>query len=239
MTPEDFGPSTLSAGKHKSPSDGMCVMEMVAFLAGDKWTDEPACASPIVTTFCQVINDQMPQAFRDKLQGYVPRLIGTASPEHDLERAVFLAWRAVKVHAPISLDKAGLRDEAEKLRNFDEAKGLQAAARAADPGAAARAADPGADAAADPACAAADAAYAAYTARAAVYVAQADAYDAARAAVYAARAAIYAADAAVCAADEAAIWETLDGLLEIGPSGQAYTQEHLDRLPELREAVQA
>ena len=184
MAPEDFGPSTLSAGKHKSPSDGMCVMEMVAFLAGDEWTDSPACASPIVTNFCQVINDKMPQAFRDKLQGYVPRLIGTASPEHDLERAVFLAWRAVKVHAPISLDKAGLRDEAEKLRNFDEAKGLQAAAY--------------------------------------------DAYAAADAA-----------DAAAWAAYEAAIWETLDGLLEIGPSGQAYTQEHMDRLPELREAVQA
>ena len=93
-----------------------------------------------------------------------------------------------------------MRDEAEKLRNFDEAKGLRAAARAA--------------------------------ARAAVYVAQADAYDAARAATSAASAAVF-------AADEAAIWETLDGLLEIGPSGQAYTQEHLDRLPELREAVQA
>ena len=215
MTPEDFGPFTLSAGKHKSPADGMCVMEMAAFLAGDKWTDSPACASPVVTTFCQVINDKMSQAFRDKLQGYVPRLIGTASPEHDLKRAVFLAWRAVKVHASIALDKAGLRDEAEKLRNFDEAKGLKAAAYAADYAAKFT-----------------NAAYAAKFTNAA-YAAK---FTNAACAAYAAYAA---ARAAVCAADEAAIWETLDGLLEIGPSGQAYTQEHLDRLTELREPVQA
>ncbi len=129
--PEDFGPFTLSASSHSGPSQGMCVMEMVSFLAGEDWSDMPACSSPVVSRFCQVLNDRMGQDFRDKLQSYVPRLIGTASPEYDQKRAEYLAWQAIKVFAPIALDAAGLPDQAEILRSFDVSLGLSAAAAAA------------------------------------------------------------------------------------------------------------
>ena len=190
MQPEDFGPFTLSKSSHVSPQEGMCVMEMVSFLAGEEWSDMPPCSSPVVAKFCQVINDRFDQEFRDKLQAYVPRLISTVSPEHDQERAVYLAWQAVTVFAPIALDTAGLGREAAKLRTFDKSKGLNAAG------------------------------------------------DAARAAGDAARAAAWAAAGAAGDAGDA-VFETLDGLLAIGPSGEAYTQEHIARIPQLKEAVSA
>ena len=211
-TPEDFGPFTLSASSHDDPSLGMCVMEMVSFLAGEKWSDMPNCSSPVVARFCQVINDNSAQETRDRLQMYVPRLIGTASPEHDAERAEYLAWSAIRIFAPMALDACGISDHAQSLREF---KG--------DLTAAARAATDAADAAADAACAAADAANAApyavpYTVRA----------------TRAAYAAIRAADAADATA---VLFDVLDGLLKIGPSGTAYTQEHFDRVGTLRSAV--
>ena len=131
-------------------------MEAVSFLNGEKWTDMPECACPVIARFCRHLNDKMDQGFRDRLLGYAPRLIGTASPEHEIERVEFLAWRAVKTFAPIALDEVGLHKEAEELRSFDISRGLSAAARAA-------AASAAADAAARAAAANA-AAYAAYSA---------------------------------------------------------------------------
>ena len=169
MNIEDFGPFTLSKSSHSGPQEGMCVMEMVSFLAGEEWSDNPPCSSPVVARFCQVINDRFGQDVRDKLQAYVPRLIGTASPNHDGERAEFLAWAAVRTFAPIALRKAGMLDEAKNLEAFNgtlnEARDIcrtyAAAADAADAYAAAAAAAYAADAAADADAAAAAAAYAA------------------------------------------------------------------------------
>ena len=53
MKLEDFGPFTLSSGAHDGPEDGMCVMEMVSFLAGEEWSDTPTCASPVIAhSYC-------------------------------------------------------------------------------------------------------------------------------------------------------------------------------------------
>ena len=181
MQVSDFGPFKLSAASHSSPQEGMCVMEMVSFLAGEKWSDMPECSSPVVSQFCQRINDKFDQTFRDRLQSYVPRLIGTFSPNHEQERAEYLAWAAIRVFTPIAFRAAGMAEWAARLENlngtlvdakkvFLEAKNAAAAA-AADAYAAAYA-DAYAAAAAD-ANAAADAAAAAYAAAAAAYAAYA------------------------------------------------------------------
>ena len=194
FTPADFGPFTLSAGSHTAPEDGMCVMEMTSFLAGEPWTDMPECSSPVVARFCQVLNDNFDQPDRDRLQTYVPRLIGTASPVHDIERAEYLAWQAIRVFTQISLDRAGLKAEAETLRSFDgNLKDAIAAARAAS----------------------------------------ANDY-AASAALYAADAAALAAYATLAAANIDIIFSTLDGLLDIGPSGENYQPTHIERANKLR-----
>ena len=38
----------LLAGSHTGPEDGMCVMEAVAYFAGEPFSDHPACVSPII-----------------------------------------------------------------------------------------------------------------------------------------------------------------------------------------------
>ena len=250
MKISDFGPFTLSEGSHKDPSEGMCFMEMVSFLAGEEWSDSPACASPSLSFFGQSGNDRMGQSKRDMLQLYVPKMIGTYSPEHEQARAEYLAWQAIRVFAPMALDGAGETAHAEAMRSAKTLEDAYAAANAAANAAyAAYAADAAANAAANAAHAAANAADAANAAaNAAAYAANAaanaaDAANAAANAAYAADAAANAANAAAYAANADAVWEkyfeALDGAIALGPSGESYAPAHLERIPALRELLTA
>lgn len=236
MNIKDFGPLKLSKFSHDSPSDGMCVMEMVSFLAGEEWSDNPPCSSPVVSRFCQVINDKFRQDVRDKLQSYVPRLIGTASPSHDIERAEYLAWSAIRIFAPIALRARGSNNWADKLESFS---GTFAEARLVCLDAS-RAVESVSTAASSSTAAAA---YAAYAAADASKVAGKVAGKAAGKAAGkgAGKAAGKAAgNAAPIGLDgKVAVFKVLDGLLDIGPSGEHYTQDHLSRIEPLRKAVLA
>jgi hypothetical protein len=185
---------TLLGGKH-SPDHAFCVMEAVAYVAGEPWSDHPKCADPVLTGYCIALNDRWDDARRQALKPYIPRLVGTAgSRELSIQRAWILADAAIRSFVPMALDCAGLTAEATKLRALGEVvpltvgvarKAVQEARNAADAADAAYAAY--AAYAADAAAAgAADAAYAAYAAYAADAAAAADA-DAA--AAYAAGAA--------------------------------------------------
>ena len=95
----DFGPYKLSRGPHYGPQEGMCVMEMVSFLAGEEWSDRPACVSPVITSFCIMINDNTTQAYRDKLQLRLFKMMGTADDGLDIRRLEFLI-ESLKGHEP-------------------------------------------------------------------------------------------------------------------------------------------
>jgi hypothetical protein len=55
----------------------MCVMSLVACLAGEEHTDSPSCASPLVRAFAIPLNDNMPHAVRQRLKPFAPRILGT------------------------------------------------------------------------------------------------------------------------------------------------------------------
>ncbi len=68
----------LSAGAHPAVDDGGCVMELVSFLAGEQWSDHPACTHPRIARAAQIINDRLDDEHRDLLVPLIPRLTGTA-----------------------------------------------------------------------------------------------------------------------------------------------------------------
>jgi hypothetical protein len=219
----------LKRGAHKSPDEGLCAMEMVAFIERLPHSDAPECTCPVIASFVRTINDNFNNEYRQKLLTRLPYLVGTVSNEHAQQRAEFLAWKAIHVFAPIALSSAGLEKHAFKLENF---KGTLAAATAAATSAAADAAADAARAAAAAATsAAADAATAAATsATSAAADAATDAdIDADIAAQYAACAAHHASH---FTNDNDLILQTLDELLEIGPKGN-FTQYSVERVKEL------
>ena len=77
----------LRRGSHPRRDDGMCAMEMVAWLAGEPHSDEPSCACPVIAAFTRACNDAMDDVARDRcLRPLVPLLVntrGTAALERE------------------------------------------------------------------------------------------------------------------------------------------------------------
>ncbi|MBW8268782.1 hypothetical protein [Caldovatus aquaticus] len=67
----------------------MCIMALVACLAGEGHTDQPRTASPLIRAFAIPVNDEMPDAMRQRLKPFAPRIIGT-NDGRDAERADLL-----------------------------------------------------------------------------------------------------------------------------------------------------
>lgn len=76
------GVGTRDAGR-------MCVMSLVACLAGEEHTDSPACASPLIRAFAIPLNDNMPHPVRQRLKAFAPRILGTQDGQ-DAVRAELL-----------------------------------------------------------------------------------------------------------------------------------------------------
>src|SRR3990167_236525 len=73
----------LRSGAGPEPNDDgevdACVMQAVAYVSGEPWSDHPACVCPVLASFCISLNDSMPEAERQQLLVFVPRLGGTKS----------------------------------------------------------------------------------------------------------------------------------------------------------------
>jgi len=67
----------------------MCIMSLVACLAGEEHTDSPNCASPLIRAFAIPLNDNMPHASRQRLKPFAPRILGTQDGQ-DAVRAEML-----------------------------------------------------------------------------------------------------------------------------------------------------
>lgn len=96
----------LSKGGHTSPETGMCAMEMVAWLEGLPHSDAPECTCPVIAAYVRELNDGMTNDDRQKLIPYLPRLVGTVSSEHEMERAEYLG-RAADIPVKLLLEHKG------------------------------------------------------------------------------------------------------------------------------------
>ena len=93
----------LSAGGHEHVDEGACFMEAVSYVAGEPWSDTPACACPVLGAFLRTWNDHLPtDADRDRLlRPLVLRLAGSRStPEVEARRHRLAMDWLVRTHAP-------------------------------------------------------------------------------------------------------------------------------------------
>lgn len=125
----------LVRGAHVTRETEFGVMEAVAWLAGEPRTSHPAAASPVIASFCRLINDVVGDQERQRLVAYVPRLVGTnATHEVERRRTMVVADWAVRTAATAALRTAGLVADADRLGQLapvtDDAS-ARAAARAA------------------------------------------------------------------------------------------------------------
>jgi hypothetical protein len=68
---------TLIEGVGSRRRGELCIMSFVALLAGERHTDHPACASPLIRNLAISVNDAMPQQVRQRLKPFAIRILGT------------------------------------------------------------------------------------------------------------------------------------------------------------------
>jgi len=97
-------------------------MEMVAWLAGEEHSDDPACACSVLASYVRALNDCLPSdAHRDRyLRPLLPRLVNTrGGATLSRRRAFCIADHGARVLAPMLLDTKGDHDAAARLRGLE------------------------------------------------------------------------------------------------------------------------
>ena len=91
----------LGRGKHRNPRKGACFMELASYLAGERWSDSPACTHPLLAHMARLVNDFTDDASRPQLALLIPSVIGLQSgdPRWDHELTLLAAAHALPVAA--------------------------------------------------------------------------------------------------------------------------------------------
>lgn len=84
------GLPVLSAGAHRSPRDGGCVMEWTSLLAGERWSDRPRCTHPLLAWLARGVNDAVGDGTRQRLAPLAATLVGLTSDDPRWAREVGL-----------------------------------------------------------------------------------------------------------------------------------------------------
>jgi hypothetical protein len=80
----------LSRGKHRSPRKGACFMELASVLAGERWSDHPACTHPLLAALARHVNDYTSDAGRQRLAGLIPSVIGLTGDDLRIDARIAL-----------------------------------------------------------------------------------------------------------------------------------------------------
>lgn len=69
----------LAPGRHTSPDEGVCVMELASVLAGEPFSDHPRSVSPTIAALLRGYNDGLDDARRQTLKRFAASTVGTKS----------------------------------------------------------------------------------------------------------------------------------------------------------------
>ena len=90
----------LSVGRHRSPKRGACFMEYASHLAGERWSDHPACTHPAVAALARAVNDCTGDDARGRLVPLIPSVIGLHGPDDRVR--LIVAVRASAAALPVA-----------------------------------------------------------------------------------------------------------------------------------------
>jgi hypothetical protein len=88
----------LSRGKHRNPRKGACFMELASYLAGERWSDHPACTHSLLASVARLVNDHTSDHGRSRLAELIPSVIGLTGS--DLHIDALIALRCSTIALP-------------------------------------------------------------------------------------------------------------------------------------------
>lgn len=72
---------SLARGRHLWSRRHGCFMEVASVLAGERWSDHPRCAHPVLAAAARSVNDFTSKGELHRLAPLVPLVINTADPD--------------------------------------------------------------------------------------------------------------------------------------------------------------
>lgn len=90
----------LSRGKHRNPRKGACFMEFASYLAGERWSDHPACTHPLLAALARMVNDTTSDERRSALVVLIPSVVGLTSDDPRVD--VHITLRAATTALPVA-----------------------------------------------------------------------------------------------------------------------------------------
>jgi hypothetical protein len=90
----------LSRGKHRNPRKGACFMELASYLAGERWSDHPACTHSLLALVARLVNDHTSDEGRPRLAELIPSVIGLTGD--DLHIDALIALHSSRAALPIA-----------------------------------------------------------------------------------------------------------------------------------------
>lgn len=94
----------LGCGSHTSFKEGHNAMEVVSWLAGEDFSEEPACLSPVLGSFLENWNDVLDDKARQNLKPFLARTVGTANDGYDQQRSWLAAEWLQRTYIPVWLE---------------------------------------------------------------------------------------------------------------------------------------
>jgi hypothetical protein len=90
----------LTPGRHASPGDGACVVELASLIAREEFSDRPLCVCPVIAAFLRGWNDRSAYAHRQDLVPYAERIVATSGSSRVTRerRDMCLEWAGVNLH---------------------------------------------------------------------------------------------------------------------------------------------
>jgi hypothetical protein len=93
----------LSRGKHRNARKGACFMELASFMAGESWSDHPACTHPLLASLARLVNDNTSDASRHRLAPLIPSVIGLTSDDPYVD--LVIALRSASMALPVASEE--------------------------------------------------------------------------------------------------------------------------------------
>ena len=90
----------LSRGKHRNPHKGACFMELVSYLAGERWSDHPACTHSLLASVARLVNDHTSDEGRPHLAELIPSVIGLTGDDPHIDAMITL--RCATIALPVA-----------------------------------------------------------------------------------------------------------------------------------------
>lgn len=124
----------LARGRHDSPEEGVCVMELASMLAGEEFNDHPQAVCPVISAFLRAYNDCVDDRRRQDLYAYAAKVVGTRSTiavERDRARLCREWARRVKSRDGVPWEPSGRPHHPGRLRRWLQSRGPETVGRQA------------------------------------------------------------------------------------------------------------